>query len=1492
MARNNPKLTLDIDIGKVDEAKVESIKKQLSSALHTVKVDPKWIENEQKLVDLEKELNVVKHESVKIDKNRESVVEKRVSAIAKIKKLEESRLGIEKDLEELSATSTDAINKLKNQQNEQQKQVDADLKKQDELYTRLVQLQQEGNENSKEAKAIKDEIKNIEQEITDLNTTGKKIEEVKVAEIEKQNKLKKQMLNIDEQLELARQSEIDFADKLSSIDNDKNANLEKTMKIELEKADAQRGMLNLENDRLALQEALYESIIGQDKQYRHLMSQANKLLELEEERHKKGEELTDKESARLTTLNEAIEAREQIATDQAKKMAPMSKNQSKFEEKYLGALTKTRKHKKLMYKDSMNQLKMEKKLLQQDGMGNKELKKYAKEEKSRIISELGLKKKAKKEELNLAETVASKGVDATKEQGKQLLHVVKHLAGPLLALGGIAGFVMTMLNYNKKVMEARKNMFKFAAESGTAWKNVEKHQIMGVQTMEGYRATLRSLWDQVGMKYEEAVKNVGVLTSAGIKFEDVMKNNAHTLANVESMATMAGMSFEQMGEISGEWVTEFRKDTDDLTHTFTNLMHSASKTDLTTSRFFSSVMNAAQGLAIYGTRVEDVGAAFADLTRGVKMPQKDAARLATSLIDSSKDMTAAQKTMLATQGDAKKILGEELAYLKKQSDLRKLNVKEKERLARLNDLMDRQLDPKQLAVLQQELSNLNSISDRSEEQKSRIKEISKILNGQRNVLNSSVRMVEAMTPAEQIQMKLKALAGSAQHIFKDVDIFDPKQLAEVLNVNRTELEMMAPTFGIPAETLKLIQEVSEQGTSFADVGKEISKRQEDALKKQMKEQAHVIELGTRPILDSIEEKIGTFLEKIYLFVESIMIPFIEKHAIPFFKAVSSWMGKDYTEAKNLEAVMNERMGELIEQRQKKVKEIQTLNQTPNKTPEQEQELRMKKIELEGIGQQILKLTKDRSTVNIAKGKAETPVIGNFMLSQKERNVMKKYRNDEWQRRLDELAESVKTMAPETREIAQSIITDNPIDNEKLQQYAMQGNAKQFKKMMDRIVEQAARPQLEKTVSDKALVDEMIQDLKDEFSSLGSFQKGGYTGAGTKDDIAGSVHKNEFVFDADATKKAGVANLEQLMASIKADRMKGKTQTFVPTVDKEIKLPKVSADIDTTNIEKQLNLLKSIVPHVFVDVDLTNLDELKDTIEKYKKEISDVSINVGINKKDLNNIIKNLDSIKNKKVLIEVADDDVKKQIDKLKITAPDIFANIDISNLDEVKSTISKYKDEITSSIDVDINKNDLDNLEKSIDLLIDNKKITIDPEVKSVTIDPTIEPKVVQPTIEPKVVQPTIEPKVVQPTIEPKVDDKLIANSISDIGSILRTQFKDLIVSKGAIAEPIIPEANIDLSAIKTVFAETIQDIPKEINPYDVVKASKEAASISSANLMSAINSLSDKISSTTTVTKPSTQTINHNSVTIQVNQRDKQEIEQIIYKVLYDKKGANMIS
>lgn len=1285
MARN-PKLTLDVELGEIDQSQVDSIKKQLSSALHEVKVDPKWVENEEQLVSLRKDLNNAKKDSQKIDANISTIQEKHIKLITQMKKLQESRATVESKFRKMETEGTTKISILTEQLQRQKEKLQEDNEQLQKSQLKLAELQESGIEDEKEIEKIKKEEERIAKDLINFQKMQANLLNLTENQEANRNKILKDMSDIDEKILGISEEEKDSTEEILVLDDKKRKNLQNIRSLNENITDTQRSMIKLENQRLGAQHAIAQTILDQDGKYKHLIKEADTLSKLEEKKHLMGLELSQEDQLRQKSLNETIEAKQEDALNQAKKMVPMSKEQSKFEQKYLSVVKDEKKQKHAMLKEELKRLELQKKLLRQEGVGRTEIKKFAKEEKAEILRSLGFNKKAKEEESNIAAKTAEKAKDLTKDQGKEMMHLVKHLAGPLLALGGIATFVMTMLNYNKQVMEARKNVYKFAAESGDAWKRVEKNQIMGIGTLESYRSRLRSLWDQVGMKYEEAVKAVGTLTSAGIKFEDVMKHNAKTIAEVESMSIMAGMSFDQMSEISGEWVTEFKKDTEDLTGTFVNLMHDASKTDMTTSRFFSSVMNATQGLAIYSTRVEDVSSAFSDLTKNVKMPQKEATKLATSLLDSVNNMTSAQKAMIAQQGDARDALEAELKDLQKINAAGKISVEQRERMAKLTELLEApKYDAKQIAALEQELANINALSDKSKDQKDRAKEISKILGQQRNVLNESVRMLEAQNPAQRLRTQLAALAKGAAGIFKGVDIFDPSQLAAVLSKNRTELEEIAPTFGIPKETLRLIEDLSQQGQSFEDVGKEISSSQEKALKEQMEKQAHVVELGTRPILDTLEEKIGKFLEDIYLWLEKILVPFINKHAIPFFKMVAKLMDSDYEQKENVVDEIDARIKEMKEKRDKADKTIEKLEPKEKKgtlTDKEAKELKTARFNKSSLTNRIGTLETTSKNARDVKNNLGESIFGKLGFS----NSVKDAKTDselslgndkliEFQNKINDLTGDTKTAAKWLYEYYFKNDVVKLLGKQDKKQSEITEVILPWKTLQDQI------KQGKFGTADVVQLKEIVKDIF-------GFKKGGYTGTGQKSDVAGIVHKQEFVFDAESTKKAGVSNLEKLMSEIKSNRLQKAS---------------VSQINSSTQIDKQF--------------------------ESYVKMANDI-------------------------------------------------------------------------------------------------------------------------------------------------------------------RNNLKTLMQDRGGIAEPVLSERTTDINPIKSN-VDIMKQIPEQVNPNQIIQSSIDLADFDSKKLISAIDNLSNKMSSVNESKQVSgPQTVNHNSVTIKVNQRDKQEIEQIIYKVLYDKTGANMIS
>ena len=148
---------------------------------------------------------------------------------------------------------------------------------------------------------------------------------------------------------------------------------------------------------------------------------------------------------------------------------------------------------------------------------------------------------------------------------------------------------------------------------------------------------------------------------------------------------------------------------------------------------------------------------------------------------------------------------------------------------------------------------------------------------------------------------------------------------------------------------------------------------------------------------------------------------------------------------------------------------------------------------------------------------------------------------------------------------------------------------------------------------------------------------------------------------------------------------------------------------------------------------------------------------------------------------------------------------------------------------------------------------------------------------------------------IEAKVFEKDEARSPVDIAKLFSDEMLKIMSSQGTIAKPITPERTIDLTGIRANLDDIMKQMPEGSNTSDIIKVATDSIAASTQKLMSSIDQLSSALNQTTTTktnigTVP--QMVNHNSVTINVNQKDKQEIEQIIYKVLYDQKGKQFYS
>lgn len=67
---------------------------------------------------------------------------------------------------------------------------------------------------------------------------------------------------------------------------------------------------------------------------------------------------------------------------------------------------------------------------------------------------------------------------------------------------------------------------------------------------------------------------------------------------------------------------------------------------------------------------------------------------------------------------------------------------------------------------------------------------------------------------------------------------------------------------------------------------------------------------------------------------------------------------------------------------------------------------------------------------------------------------------------------------------------------------------------------------------------ILSHLVGGLGKLGGWETGGWTGSGATTDVAGVVHREEYVFDAEATRRIGVANLEAMRRGVLKGYLKG------------------------------------------------------------------------------------------------------------------------------------------------------------------------------------------------------------------------------------------------------------------------------------------------------------------------------------------------------------------
>jgi len=1049
MARES-KVRLDVEFGDVSQAEIDKLGKQVKEGLESVKLDPTWA---QKYADVRSEIVRLQKEGTELESSRKKT-------IGEITKLEARSLSNREKMQRVTDTITNTQidsarleQRFARQQFDLQSKINADTAK-------LNDLKESGMDDEKtiaEMQKLRDRITSNTLKKEDLITQQKRLA---LRTTEKTVKLNQQLDEIESE-------DVRLNKEINSLLNDRNTSVDKLRSNQDAIIEQQRTAAGLENQRIATQQAI---------------------------------------AAEIRKADPSIS--QEDALKRAKEMLPIVGKQSKFEQKNEQLLKRTKKDRKAILKDRLTELTIHDKMLKRQGIGFMERRKIIGAEKVNAKKSLGLVSVREQ-----ATEKAAKGMGkAVSGQLGQIAAVVGKLAGPLIALGGIAGFVMLMLQDNKQIMAARKNLFTLAQTGDATWKKMEKGQTTTIGQVEAFRGSLRGLWGQVGMTYEDALKNVGALTKAGIELDVTTAKGRESftglMADVESMALMSGQSFEEMAATVGEWKTEFRKDVDEMSDTFLSLRSSAAKTDIMTTRFFSSVMNAAQGLAIYGTQIEDVGTAFAALTNGVKMPQKEASKLASEMINATDQMSSAQKVMVAQIGGAKGLLEEQ----------RKSKQEEVDRL----ELLEKQ-------------GKLTAASRKSlEKNRGELQEINTLLTTKYpDELEAQTRYFEALDPGQQIELRLRALSKAAPDMFKDVDIADPKQLAGALALNREKMAEVGKQFGFDKKQLMLVEQLAKAGTSIADLPTKMAKKEEEAEKKRLKaqerRQASIIQQGTKSIMDSLGQKIGYWVEQIYLWLEEKMIP--------FFEMVADYFGKDYKYKDATAAKLAERIKELETEETKlatRQKELETKEADAGLTKDEEKELAAVKerrgaIRVAKSGMESRLASSKEEKGSGLGGKAASFLTGGLLKTKEKQSAER----------------NLRALAQEKRLALQSAIGKAGFDKatKEFADYAFrlfsshpymtkigEGDDKAQKWLRnnwDELVMRVSQGFIPVSLSAKT------GDVRKLFSSYLGFQKGGFTGVGEPGKIAGFAHKGEFVFDKQATDKAGPENLANLMTAIKS-----------------------------------------------------------------------------------------------------------------------------------------------------------------------------------------------------------------------------------------------------------------------------------------------------------------------------------------------------------------------
>ena len=830
-----PVISVGLKIDELDKQDIEKIMKSVKSISDKIDLDPR-------IKGIRKQIDELKKEESDIAKSRERSAHRLTQLQSAHGKITQKMLNDSKKLADLEKDRASLAEKHDLEMQVSQSKINS-------LLRNRVALEKDIADQLQKIQDIKDgksegDTEKVNKKLADnQNKLAKINENIGIEEKKRQilkNKAEQELYNITENIQTIAKTNNDLKEKSNKFTEDGK-------KLNAQILENEKSRFNI-NDNIIKQK---EQIKGIEKEQFNYASKS----------------FTDQIKFQHELANQIQQTHPEYSHDEAlvlaKKMTPLKKEGLKIDTKDEELIRKSLKNRKLEYKLERDKEKSRFNLL---GLGKKDWKERNKE----LLTEFDLKKRMlglgvkgvdRRDKVGMGGVVSdlAKGENVAEKMTGQmgaLGAVIGKLAGPLMAIGGIAGFVMLMLEYNQKVQEARKSVLQLGAASGQAWKNIQRGQILGLDSAEKYRASLRSLYDEIGMTYEDALKNTEILNKSSVAFQNILSGDLRVLKEIDAMAVLNNTSFQEMATISGDWVNELNIKTNQLFTTFVKLRDAQSGSSVTVDKFFSSVMNAAQGLAIYGTQVEDVATAFGKLTKNLKMPQKYALDLATKMLSASSTMTASQKTMVSQIGGAKGLLEQETKRLEAQ-------------VAQGNEQKKQgKLSKDQVAELERQTQKLG-------------KNREVLGRTYKTEIDAQAAYFEAMDPSTNLKMRLQALAKSAPSYFKGVDFdkLDPKKLAAALAEGGETLADIAKEFGFDREQIRAMQKFSEAGVDLSNLGAKIATEQDKAAKARETEtarkQAHTIEDGTKSIKEILAEKIGKFLEKIYLTLENIYDFFAE-----------------------------------------------------------------------------------------------------------------------------------------------------------------------------------------------------------------------------------------------------------------------------------------------------------------------------------------------------------------------------------------------------------------------------------------------------------------------------------------------------------------------------------------------------------------------------------------------------------------------------------------